>query len=179
MAPLQGFFLGVLFSDWLHPSLVYYALSGLMEDILYSDGLHPSLLDAAPSGLYLSYGFYRWAAPIVSELRFQQFCREYDFDFEVLNEIYDDMELRSKGVYITIQERDLVNLVRQVRKKELVLGKDIGIISYNETPLKELLGITVISTDFKTMGETAAYMVLKNKKEKVKNVFRYIERNSV
>jgi len=89
------------------------------------------------------------------------------------------MELRSKGVYITIQERDLVNLVRQVRKKELVLGKDIGIISYNETPLKELLGITVISTDFKTMGETAAYMVLKNKKEKVKNVFRYIERNSV
>ena len=52
-------------------------------------------------------------------------------------------------------------------------------ISYNETPLKELLGITVISTDFKAMGETAAYMVLKNKKEKVKNVFKYIERNSV
>lgn len=82
-------------------------------------------------------------------------------------------------IYLTIQERDLVNLVRQARKKKLILGKDIGIISYNETPLKELLGITVISTDFKVMGETAAYMVLKNKKEKVKNVFKYIERNSV
>lgn len=69
--------------------------------------------------------------------------------------------------------------MRQARKKKLILGKDIGIISYNETPLKELLGITVISTDFKVMGETAAYMVLKNKKEKVKNVFKYIERNSV
>lgn len=110
---------------------------------------------------------------------FQQFCREHDLDFEVLDEIYEDMELQSKDVYITIQERDLVNLVRQTRKKKLKLGRDIGIISYNETPLKELLGITVITTDFKAMGETAAYMVLTNKKEKVKNVFKYIERNSV
>ncbi len=110
---------------------------------------------------------------------FKQFCMENEFDFEVLDEIYDDMELQSKDVYVTIQERDLVNLVRQVRAKNLELGKDIGIISYNETPLKELLGITVISTDFKAMGESAAYMVLKNKKEKVKNVFKYIERNSL
>lgn len=110
---------------------------------------------------------------------FKQFCIENDFDFEILDEIYDDMELQSKDVYVTIQERDLVNLVRQVRAKNLELGKDIGIISYNETPLKELLGITVISTDFKAMGESAAYMVLKNKKEKVKNVFKYIERNSL
>lgn len=110
---------------------------------------------------------------------FQQFCVEQDFDFEILEEIYDDMELRSKDVYIIIQERDLVNLVRQVRAKNLILGKDIGIISYNDTPLKELLDITVISTEFKAMGETAAFMILKKKKEKVKNVFRYIERNSL
>lgn len=110
---------------------------------------------------------------------FIKFCVENKFDYEILHEIYDDMELQRKDLYVIIQERDLVNLVRQTRKMELVLGKDIGIISYNETPLKELLGITVISTDFKTMGETVAYMVLKNKKEKVKNVFNYIERNSV
>jgi len=110
---------------------------------------------------------------------FVQFCGEFDFDYEILDEIYDDMELQSKDVYITIEEMDLVNLVQQVNAKNLKLGKDIGIISYNDTPLKSLLGITVISTDFKTMGETAAYMVLKNKKEKVKNVFKYIERNSV
>ncbi len=110
---------------------------------------------------------------------FRKFCVQHNFDHEILDEIYDDMELQSKDVYITIQERDLVNLVRQIRSKNLILGQDIGVISYNETPLKELLGITVISTDFKVMGESAAYMVLKNKKEKVKNVFKYIERNSV
>lgn len=110
---------------------------------------------------------------------FRQFCIQNNFDFEILDEIYEDMELQSRDTYITIEEMDLVNLVRQIRSKGLKMGRDIGVISYNETPLKELLGITVISTDFKAMGETAAYMVLKNKKEQVKNVFKYIERNSV
>ena len=110
---------------------------------------------------------------------FTRFCGEHNFDYEILDQIYDDMELQSRDVYITIEEMDLVNLVRQIRARNLKMGEDIGVISYNETPLKELLGITVVSTDFKAMGETAAYMVLKNKKERVKNVFKYIERNSV
>ncbi|MFP5438299.1 MAG: GntR family transcriptional regulator [Bacteroidia bacterium] len=110
---------------------------------------------------------------------FQRFCAEFDIDFEILEEIYEDMEFEGKDVYITIQERDLVNLMRQVRDKKLQLGRDLGIISYNETPLKELLGITVISTDFVAMGESAAHMITKNRKEHVKNVFKYIERNSL
>tara|TARA_R110002050_G_scaffold261556_1_gene401690 strand:- start:214162 stop:215208 length:1047 start_codon:yes stop_codon:yes gene_type:complete len=110
---------------------------------------------------------------------FRRFCSKYSFDFEILNEVYDDMDLDSKDLYVIIEENDLVNLVRQVRKKDLTLGRDIGIISYNDTPLKDLLGINVISTHFKAMGETAAHLVLKNKKEKIKNIFEYIERNSV
>lgn len=89
------------------------------------------------------------------------------------------MELQEKDIFVTIQERDLVNLVKQIRQNNLELGKDIGIISYNETPLKELLGITVITTDFKAMAETAAYMILKNKREQVNNVFKFIERESL
>jgi DNA-binding LacI/PurR family transcriptional regulator len=89
------------------------------------------------------------------------------------------MELRPHDVYITIEENDLVNLVKQTRDKNLTPGRDIGIISYNDTPLKDLLGITVISTDFNVMGETAAYMILKKKKEQVKNVFSFINRGSV
>ncbi|MFD0990126.1 GntR family transcriptional regulator [Mariniflexile jejuense] len=110
---------------------------------------------------------------------FRKFCSKYNFDFEILDQVYDDMDLESKDAYVIIEENDLVNLVRQVRKKNLTLGKDIGIISYNDTPLKDLLGINVVSTHFKAMGETAAHMVLTNKKEKVKNVFEYIERNSI
>ncbi|WP_157206272.1 GntR family transcriptional regulator [Mariniflexile maritimum] len=110
---------------------------------------------------------------------FRKFCSKHNFDFEILDEIYDDMDLDSKDTYIIIEETDLVNLVQQIRAKNLILGKDIGIISYNDTPLKNLLGINVVSTHFEGMGETAAYLVLNNKTEKIRNVFEYIERNSV
>lgn len=59
------------------------------------------------------------------------------------------------------------------------MGKDIGVISYNEIPLKVLMGITVISTDFKGMGEAAAKLVLSNKEEIYKNPFHYIELHSL
>jgi hypothetical protein len=109
---------------------------------------------------------------------FQKFCTDYNLNFEILDEIYPDMEPRANDVYIIIEETDLVSLVKQARDKKLILGQDIGIISYNDTPLKELLGITVVSTDFQVMGDTAAYMILKKKKERVKNVFHFINRNS-
>lgn len=110
---------------------------------------------------------------------FIKFCEQYGFEFEILDKIYEDMEFEFKETYITIEEDDLVNLVQQLRSKKMVMGKDIGVISYNETPLKKLLGITVISTDFKGMGEAAAKLVLSNKKEIAKNPFNYIERNSL
>jgi hypothetical protein len=110
---------------------------------------------------------------------FQKFCTDFNFGFEILDEIDSDMELHPKDAYVIIEENDLVSLVKQIRDKKLEMGKDIGVISYNDTPLKDLLGITVISTDFEAMGETAAYMIQSRKKEVVKNSFRFINRNSV
>jgi DNA-binding transcriptional regulator YhcF (GntR family) len=110
---------------------------------------------------------------------FQQFCSDYDFQFEILDQIYTDMELQSKDAYIIIEENDLVALVKQIRDRGLTMGKDIGVISYNDTPLKDLLGITVISTDFDAMGETAAYMIQSRKQEVVKNAFHFINRDSI
>ncbi len=110
---------------------------------------------------------------------FKQFAANFGFDFEIIDQIYSDMHLRENDAYIVIEETDLARLIKQIRDQNLVPGKEIGIISYNDTPLKELLGITVISTDFSVMGETTAYMILKRKREVVKNVFRFINRNSI
>lgn len=110
---------------------------------------------------------------------FRKFCVENSITFEVLNQVYPDMVLKKGDLFITIEESDLVNLVKQIRDEEYILGKDIGIISYNDTPLKDLLGITVISTDFKVMGETAAKMILNGKKGTVKVPFNFIDRNSI
>ncbi|WP_281336183.1 GntR family transcriptional regulator [Flavobacterium eburneipallidum] len=110
---------------------------------------------------------------------FKKFCVENALTFEILNHVYPDMVLKKGDLFITIEESDLVNLVKQIRDDEFVLGKEIGIISYNDTPLKELLGITVISTDFKVMGETAARMILNGEKGKTKVPFNLIDRNSI
>ncbi len=110
---------------------------------------------------------------------FKKFCTEFDMDFEILDEIYDDIILKRGDLFITIEESDLVNLINEIRDGELLIGKDIGVISYNDTQLKELLRVTVISTDFEAMGETAARMILNKEKGKIKNPFHFIDRKSI
>ena len=44
----------------------------------------------------------------------------------------------------------------------LKVGKDVGVISYNESPMKKIIlnGITTISTDFEMMGMKAAQLII-------------------
>jgi DNA-binding LacI/PurR family transcriptional regulator len=78
-------------------------------------------------------------------------------------------------------ENDLVLLLKKLNQTDFELGKDLGIISYNETPVKEILrdGITVISTDFKNLGVKAAEMILDKKPMHQENPFYVIVRNSL
>ena len=70
-------------------------------------------------------------------------------------------------LFINVMEDDLVYLLEKIITLDLKLGRDVGLISYNETPLKKLLlnGITTISTDFNMMGKMAAENVLSNSLE--------------
>ncbi|MDN3669454.1 GntR family transcriptional regulator [Echinicola jeungdonensis] len=110
---------------------------------------------------------------------FLNFCNTHKFDGEVLDKIYPEMELQPRDAYILIDENDLVSLVQQTRDLRLQIGTDIGVVSYNDTPLKELFDITVFSTDFELMGESAAYMIKKDKQEVVPNIFSFIDRGSL
>ncbi len=112
---------------------------------------------------------------------FRSYCLNNTFPFEIINEIDLNTPIQPEGAYIVIEENDLVNLIKSCQNLNYKVGRDIGIISYNETPLKEILldGITVISTDHQKMGETAAKLILENRKEKIKNPFVFIQRNSL
>ena len=112
---------------------------------------------------------------------FRKFCMLNQFKYSIENEITPEHQMNRKEAYLVIEETDLVNLIRISKKNKLSPGKDVGIISFNDTPLKEILadGITVITTDHGKMGETAAEMILKNRKEKIKNPFRMIVRNTL
>lgn len=96
---------------------------------------------------------------------FYRFCQQYAFNHLLVSDISDE-PISAGEVYINLMEDDLVKLLDRVISLKLRIGKDVGIISYNETPLKKFIlnGITTISTDFKRMGEAAAQLILNNSK---------------
>ncbi|MBV8252624.1 MAG: GntR family transcriptional regulator [Chitinophaga sp.] len=111
---------------------------------------------------------------------FLQFCQNYAFHYKVVRDI--EKENIEKGdVYINIRESDLVTLIEKIISLDLVIGKDVGIISYNETPLKKVIlnGLTTISTDFKFMGDTAAQLILDNSSAQVEVPFYLTIRQSL
>ncbi|MBD0280195.1 MAG: LacI family DNA-binding transcriptional regulator [Flavisolibacter sp.] len=84
-------------------------------------------------------------------------------------------------MYINLMEDDLVSLIEKLIATDFVIGKDIGIISYNETLIKKVLlnGITTMSTDFQMMGEKTAELILNQSIEQLEVKFHLNLRNSL
>lgn len=112
---------------------------------------------------------------------FKLFCISKSFDYAVIYGIEPNHQINVGEVYIVIEETDLSNLIKICKQNYLKVGQDVGIISYNDTPLKEILldGITVMSTDHELMGRTAASLILDRNLINVKNPFALIIRNSL
>jgi len=111
---------------------------------------------------------------------FQRFCQQYAFNYEVVNNI--SIAPINKGeAFINLMEDDLVILLERIMEHKLKVGKEVGVISYNETPIKKVIlnGITTISTDFKYMGTVAASMILESSKSHIEVPFYYTRRSSL
>ena len=103
---------------------------------------------------------------------FTTFCDSYAFNSKVVHNILEE-EILAGEVYINLMEDDLVRLIEKILVTKLVVGKEVGVISYNETPLKKIIleGITTMSTDFKMMGEETAKMILGGTKKHIEVPF--------
>lgn len=113
---------------------------------------------------------------------FKRFCFFHDFKNLIVDGVDDDEPLDQGDCYIVLAESDLVNIVKKSREQLLKLGRDVGVISYNDTPLKEILadGITTISTDFIHMGKSIAEQILGiEDRMPIKNPFRMTIRKSL
>jgi DNA-binding transcriptional regulator YhcF (GntR family) len=111
---------------------------------------------------------------------FQRFCKEKGFKSEIIRNL-TNKEMKAGEVYFVPSDRNLVRLVKMAAEKNLQLGKDVGIVSFNDTVLKEVVagGITTISTDFQLMGQTLARMIQERSTEKIRNHSALIQRNSL
>lgn len=110
----------------------------------------------------------------------REFCAEYGF-YPIYLKTAIGYVPHKGDLFITAEDRELVELIKTATSAGKQPGRDFGIISYNDTPVKEVLcgGISVLSTDFAQMGRTLASLVFDTEVRTVANTCRLIMRCSV
>jgi DNA-binding transcriptional regulator YhcF (GntR family) len=91
---------------------------------------------------------------------FTEFCTENGIEYQIEKKV--SRELISKGyAFWVIEDSDLISLIKLGEEQGFHIGKDLGILSYNETLMKEIIrnGITVISIDFEKMGQSISRFI--------------------
>ncbi|MBL7973019.1 MAG: GntR family transcriptional regulator [Prolixibacteraceae bacterium] len=111
---------------------------------------------------------------------FRIFCQVNGFAGNIIDRL-DDSEISQGEAYIIVSDDDLYAFIRKIKQKNWTLGKDCGVVAYNENQVKEILcdGITTISTNHEAIGQLAAQMILTQKFECIKSPFEFIRRNSL
>lgn len=125
-----------------------------------------------PSSLY----HYRISVAI------QRFCTGNNLDVKFFSGVTPGC-IRKGDTYLLLNSQldsGLLDLVRAAEKKGLEVNKDISIISYNDSPMNQLIlgGLTTMSADFEQMGKVAAKMILSQNMAKVKCDFKLTRRNT-
>ncbi|MDP4184107.1 MAG: GntR family transcriptional regulator [Bacteroidota bacterium] len=118
--------------------------------------------------------------PVERVKGFERFCKDYGFPYEIIRSL-DKHEIKEGEAYFVTSDRNLVKLVNKATEKDFALGRNFGIISFNDTVLKQVVagGITTISTDFVEMGKSLAKMISSKKKEALRNPSMLIVRASM
>lgn len=111
---------------------------------------------------------------------FRIFCQIHGFNFTIIDRM-EDSEINRGEAYIIVSDDDLYTFIHKIQQRNWTLGKDCGVVAYNENKVKEILcdGITTISTNHEEIGHLAAKMILTKKFERIKSPFKFIRRNSL
>lgn len=126
--------------------------------------------------IFPRYSYY----PKEITLGLKRFCQDFAFSFAVIYDLENE-KITKGSVYINVMEDNLVQLIDKILGTKFVLGQEVGLISYNEIPIKKYIlnGITTISTDFAQMGYIAAQLVLGEASGQIEVPFRLTLRPSL
>ncbi len=111
---------------------------------------------------------------------FEEFIKDNNLNSEVKS-YYEPNSVSKGSCYFIQNDNDLWELLKDCKNRNLEIGKDIGILSFNESTIKEFVmgGITTISTDFVLMAQKAAEFVLHRKTNQEVIVTTLIRRASL
>lgn len=97
---------------------------------------------------------------------FKKFCTDNGFDCGMITRDLAPNDVKPDTAYLIVSHADMIRCVKACRANRWRLGKEVGLVTFNDTPMLEVIegGISVISTDFKEMGKlTAEYIKTRNK----------------
>ncbi len=89
---------------------------------------------------------------------FKKFLKTTGIKGRIVNEYVPNSAEKGK-VYFTLDNFVLWEIMKDIKAKKLKPGKDVGVLSHNDEPAKEIIGITTYSTDFSLMGKRAGQAV--------------------
>jgi DNA-binding LacI/PurR family transcriptional regulator len=145
--PLEGEFNHIT-QEFKHSS--YNAFTSLAEDIRQFDEMiffhSPHSLD--PKEIVIS---------------FKKFLKDTGIKGRLLPEFIPGSVEKGK-VYFTLDNFAMWAIMKECKEKKLKPGRDIGLLSHNDEPAKEITGITTYSTDFSLMGRMAGQAVMSREK---------------
>lgn len=109
-----------------------------------------------------------------------KFCKIAGMPNEIVPSL-DDVTPQKGDVYLIPDDKNLVKIIKKIKKERLRVGKDVGLIAINDTLLKEILedGITTITTNFTKMGRELAKMINSGEYAQIENPMELIKRNSL
>ena len=111
---------------------------------------------------------------------YKKFCTTHGIAGDVMDNLKEET-INKEEAYLIFTDSDMIRFIKYCDKMKWKPGKEIGLISYDDTPLKEILlgGVTVISTDFAKMGKMAGELIVGKKLERVANDSMFIKRKSL
>jgi len=94
---------------------------------------------------------------------FKKFLKDFNINGRIEKEYIPGSVEKGKA-YFTLDNFALWQIMKDCKAKKLKPGTDLGLLSSNDEPAKEIIGITTYSADFSQMGVMAGRAVLNRQK---------------
>ena len=159
---------GLVYQDFEHD--IVTGLSQGLDDIRKYNKLK---IISMPGSMY---------APLINK-EIVRFCSENRIDHKFFYNTSQPDLIQKGDLFLILNSQldvELIEIAGIAKTQGFKIGKDIGIISYNDSPIHEIIlnGLTVLSTDFEQMGRLAAQMIREKEMKKIKCNFRLIRRST-
>ncbi|MGK7395331.1 MAG: winged helix-turn-helix domain-containing protein [Candidatus Cyclobacteriaceae bacterium M3_2C_046] len=84
---------------------------------------------------------------------FQKFCEINQINYSLMDGIVTE-EVLTNHLFFVLDNDDLFSLLKATKSKQFEFGYDIGVISLNEKPFKEFIGISTIQFNFQEIAQS-------------------------